>query len=101
MEKGLPEAAQVAWAAYRAMELSKHRHFELLQELEARAQQGQPRRLAETAELQRLLTEHDRQVARFRDAVRALMADDPAAHAALVERLKLENRPLGRKDNPH
>jgi hypothetical protein len=33
--------------------------------------------------------------------VKALLVQDPTAHAALVQRLRLENEPLGRNGKPH
>ncbi len=101
MSDGLPEAAGPAWEAYRAMEASKLRYFGLLQEVETKAERGLPRTLAERMQLEQLLAEHDRQVARFREAVKALMSKEPEAHAALVERLRLENEALGSDNKPH
>lgn len=101
MSDTLPAAARPAWDAYRAMEASKVRYFGLLQEVEAKSERGLPRTLAERVELEQLLAEHDRRVARFREAVKALMAEEPEAHAALVQRLRVENEALGRDQQPH
>lgn len=80
----LPEAALPAWQAYNAMDATKQRHFLLLQGLERKYRDHGSVGGAERALLERLLRDHDRQVARFREAVGELSRSDPTAHQALI-----------------
>ncbi|MDX1606014.1 MAG: hypothetical protein R3202_07450 [Candidatus Competibacterales bacterium] len=84
----LPQAALPAWRAYRAMELSKQQHFDYLQQLEdnySRYGQPSPR---EEQHRSTLLAAHDRRVRNFRSELARLRVSDPAAFAALVQRLQ-------------
>jgi len=95
----LPDAASAAWQAYNAMETTKSRHFKLLTGLEERY--GSVARAAheETLLLDRLLHDHDAQVARFKAEMHALKAHDSAAHAAVLNYMREINETLARFDD--
>jgi len=92
----LPAAARPAWAAYQAMALSKHRHFEWLQALQEKRDGGATPSLAEQARLDELLAEHDSRVQAFAEAMKALAEADPEASRALTQHLSTVNELLGR-----
>lgn len=87
----LPEAAQPAWQAYRAMERTKREHIELLTRIEQRERHGGPRSFAEQVRLDRLLEAHDDAVLRFRRAMQEL-AGDKTAHGLFLEHLQKHNQ---------
>lgn len=82
----LPEAAQEAWQAYRAMEVFKRRHFDYSSTLEDRYGADARASAQEKEQLQHLPNEHDCRVFAFRQAVRTLK-NDPVAYGALLDRL--------------
>ncbi len=87
----LPESAQPAWQAYRAMERTKRQHIDLLKRIEQRERHGGPRTFAEQVRLDRLLEAHDEAVLRFRRAMQVL-ADDKTAHGQFLEHLQKHNQ---------
>lgn len=74
---------------------SKNAHFGFLAELDRKVQDGGQRTLAEAARLQQLLAEHHDCVKTFASVVKALAAEEPQAHAALVTALASLNRAMG------
>ncbi len=84
-----------AWNAYRAMEKSKHEYFSYLEALENKYAQGGYRTSAESARLEGLLKEHDRQVAEFRRSMTALKEKDAGAHQSLIHHITLLNAEIG------
>ena len=100
MEADLPEAAWPSWDAFKAMEQSKRRYFSYLEELEHKYEDGGARTLAEQARLDGLLREHDRQVAEFGRAVKALGAEDPDAQKAFIAHMTAFNASLGAAPPP-
>ena len=86
----LPDEAQAVWAIYQTMAVTKQRHFDYLQTLEDKYEKyGQPS-TAEKAHLERLLTDHDRQVKAFRSELTKLKIEHPGAYGALVQKLSSE-----------
>lgn len=83
-DRPLPDSAQQAWQAYNAMDATKQRHFLLLQGLERKYKEHGSVGGSEQALLERLLRDHDEQVAQFKRAVGELSRTDPAAHEALI-----------------
>ncbi len=80
----LPPAAHAAWLAYAAMLQSKQAHYGFLEHLDAKYQHGGTRSLAERARLATLLAQHDRCVAEFSQAIKALGATDVKARDMLL-----------------
>lgn len=87
-----PETA-AAWQAYRSMCSSKDDYFSLLQALDEKYKGGGGPGIAENLRLEQLLSEHDRKVKQFNQAVAAIT--DPDAKQQLVELLKVA---AGNKD---
>ena len=81
-----PETA-AAWQAYRSMCSSKDDYFSLLQALDEKYKSGGEPGIAENLRLEKLLSEHDRKVKQFNQAVAAIT--DPGAKQQLVELLKV------------
>ena len=81
-----PETA-AAWQAYRSMCSSKDEYFSLLQALDEKYKSGGEPGIAENLRLEKLLSEHDRKVKQFNQAVAAIT--DPGAKQQLVELLKV------------
>ena len=86
----LPESAQAAWNAYRAMCRSKAEHIELLETLDHRERAGQARTLAESHRLSQLLSVHDDAVRQFRTELKALMAADQAGYQRMLQALQAD-----------
>lgn len=91
MQEALPPAALPAWAAYLAMEQSKHSHLELLRAVDLKERDGGARTLAESARLAQLLADHDLNVRRFAQAVRELRESDAEAARCLLRHLTAAN----------
>lgn len=89
-----PAEAAEAWHVYNAMTATKLRHFELLQGLEDKYTKAGIANPEERAWLERLLADHDEEVARFSAAMRELQARDAAAHLALVNYIGAINQAL-------
>jgi hypothetical protein len=87
----LPPDSVPAWEAYRAMEATKQRHFELLERIEHTERLGGQRSFAEQVHLDRLLDEHDTAVTRFRTLMARLVERDPAARDALLAHITAYN----------
>jgi hypothetical protein len=84
---GLPVNALPIWSAYHAMGESKRCYFEYMQYLEIKYEKyGQPN-AEESAELERLLQQHDVQVKTFKSSLNQLRISDPAAYGAVVKKL--------------
>ena len=79
-----PETA-TAWQAYRSMCSSKDDYFSLLQALDEKYKSGGEPGIAENLRLEKLLSEHDRKVKQFNQAVATIT--DPDAKQQLVELL--------------
>ena len=90
----LPDIARPAWRAYCEMLKSKDAHFDTLEELNRKYTDGGRRSLAEIAHLEQLLETHDRSVARFATAMRALGEASSEAHGLLVNALAELNESL-------
>ena len=90
----LPADARPAWDAYCAMLETKAEHFDFLEHLEARYQNGGTRSLAETARLDTLLSAHDEAVREFSNRMKDLISTTPTAHAALIEMIGRANERL-------
>ncbi len=95
----LPDVARPAWRAYCEMLNSKDAHFDTLEELNRKYTDGGRRSLAEIAHLEQLLETHDRSVARFAAAMRALRETSSEAHALLLSALADLNESLGTNDS--
>lgn len=91
----LPPAAEPAWRAYCAMLASKDAHFGELRRLDEKRNQGEPRTLAEVAQLGQLLDRHNDCVGEFSRAMRELTITDRAAQAVLVQAITELNSDLG------
>lgn len=63
---------------------SKQSHYGYLESLEAKYQHGGSRTLSESARLANLLGDHDRRVAEFSAAIKALGAADRPARDVLI-----------------
>ncbi len=100
MIEPLPPVAGEAWLAYNAMETTKHRHFQLLQGLERKYGKHGSANAEERAWLERLLADHDEQVAQFSAAMRELKGRDPVAHMALVNYIAAVNQTLAAYADP-
>jgi hypothetical protein len=83
-----------AWNAYLAMDVSKQRHYRLLQALDKKHEEGGYQTTQEATLLASLLETHDANVRAFKQLVQALARIDLAAHQALVEHITLWNTPL-------
>ncbi|MCY4362709.1 MAG: hypothetical protein OXE42_11070 [Gammaproteobacteria bacterium] len=83
----LNPATAAAWQAYRSMCSSKDDYFSLLQALDEKYKSGGEPGIAENLRLEKLLSEHDRKVKQFNQAVAAIT--DPGAKQQLVELLKV------------
>ena len=94
MDTTLPAAAVPAWDAYLAMDVSKQRHYQFLQVLEKKVDEGGYRTTGETTQLASLLNTHDVNVRDFKRRVQDLARQDLAAHQALLEHITLLNTPL-------
>ncbi len=94
----LPDVARPAWRAYCEMLNSKDAYFNTLEELNRKYADGGRRSLAEIAHLEQLLETHDRSVAGFASAMRALGEASSEAHASLVSALAELNESLGTND---
>ena len=81
-----PETA-AAWQAYQSMCASKDEYFSLLQALDEKYKNGGEPGIAESLKLEQLLSEHDRKVKLFNQALSAIT--DPGAKQQLVELLKV------------
>ena len=81
-----PETA-AAWQAYQSMCASKDEYFSLLQALDEKYKSGGEPGIAESLKLEQLLSEHDRKVKLFNQALSAIT--DPGAKQQLVELLKV------------
>ena len=76
-----------AWQAYQSMCSSKDDYFALLQTLDEKYKSGGEPGIAENLRLEKLLSEHDRKVKQFNQAVAAIT--DPGAKQQLVELLQV------------
>ena len=83
----LPEPALEAWQCYVEMIASKNAHFEFLEHLEIKYQNGGTRTLAENARLETLLSTHNERVSAFAAARKSLAASDADAHEQFVKHL--------------
>ncbi len=96
----MPAEARPAWDAYLAMEKSKQEHFNALQSLEVKYQEGGGRTLAEAAHLESLLAVHDERVRTFRRLTKNLQTTDLVAYQALIQQITLINTDLGVDKKP-
>ena len=80
-----PEIA-AAWHAYQSMSASKDDYFSLLLALDEKYKNGGEAGIAESLRLEQLLSDHDRKVKLFNQAVSAIT--DPGAKQQLMELLK-------------
>jgi hypothetical protein len=72
----LPEEAQVAYRAFQDMQTSKQNYFSLLQELDVKYKSGGAASIAENLQLEKLLKEHDKNVAAFNVAMSEVKDQD-------------------------
>ncbi|MEM7542390.1 MAG: hypothetical protein AAF384_12525 [Pseudomonadota bacterium] len=84
------------WQHYLRMLRTKNAHFEYLEELNEKAERGETRSLAEAVYLNQLLAEHDLEVKRFAQSMRALAQEHPGEHSTLLELLTDRNNDLGK-----
>ena len=91
----LPAAAAEAWLCYVAMTDSKSAHYEYLESLEVKYQNGGIRSLAETARLENLLADHNQCVNAFVAAQKSLATTDVEAHRQFVRFLSESNAQIG------
>ena len=96
MTDTLPDIALSAWKAYRSMEVSKGEYFGYLEELEDKYKSGGSRTIAESTRLGILLKEHERKVADFSNAMKALKDQDSGAHQALISHITMLNAEVGK-----
>lgn len=96
----MPAEARLAWDAYLAMEQSKQAHFNALQSLEVKYQEGGRHTLAETANLAGLLAEHDERVQTFRRLTKELQTTDLVAYQSLIQQITSINTDLGVDKKP-
>ena len=75
-----------AWHAYQSMSASKDDYFSLLLALDEKYKNGGEAGIAESLRLEQLLSDHDRKVKLFNQAVSAIT--DPGAKQQLMELLK-------------
>jgi hypothetical protein len=94
MDTTLPAAAVPAWDAYLAMDVSKQRHYQFLQVLEKKVDEGGYRTAGEATQLASLLNTHDVNVRDFKRQIQDLARQDLAAHQSLLEHITLLNTPL-------
>jgi hypothetical protein len=71
----LSEAAQIAHRAFIDMSSSKNAHFERLAAIDSIYESGGAPSLAENMELEKLLTNHDKNVLAFKTAIVAVTDD--------------------------
>lgn len=92
----LREHAEEALLAYNAMETTKRRHFDYLNQLESKQKKFN---LAATETerqlLASLLTDHDRTVRSFQAQAQALQESAPEAHVALFKYIGLLHQTIG------
>jgi len=79
----LSEEAKVAYQAFQDMRKSKFAYFTFLQEIDVKYKSGGTPRIAENLQLEKLLGEHDKNVAAFNAAMAAV--DDFDARNALIK----------------
>lgn len=79
----LTEEASIAYHAYQEMCDSKDTYFTLLQEIDEKYKEGGQASSNETEELERLLSQHSKNVAAFNDAMSAV--EDFEARNALIK----------------
>ena len=84
-EKLSPEI-EAAWQAYQSMCASKDDYFSLLQALDEKYKNGGEPGIAESLRLEQLLSEHDKKVKQFNQAMSAITSPD--AKLQLMELLK-------------
>ena len=84
-EKLSPETEAV-WQAYQAMCASKDDYFSLLQALDEKYKNGGEPGIAESLKLEQLLSEHDKKVKLFNQAMAAVTG--PEAKQQVLELLK-------------
>lgn len=96
----MPPEAHPAWNAYLAMEESKQAHFNTLQSLEVKYQEGGRRTLVESANLESLLAAHDERVGEFRRLTKHLQITDLVAYQALIQQITSINTDLGVDKKP-
>ena len=76
-----------AWQAYKSMCSSKDDYFSLLQALDEKYKNGGEPGIAENLRLEKLLSEHDKRVKQFNQAVAAI--SNPDAKQQLMDLLKV------------
>ena len=86
-EADLPDAALSVWHAYSAMQSTKSRHIDALNDIETRFNAVEFAPESERERLRELLEAHDAQVKLFSKANAALKQADASAHRALVNHL--------------
>ena len=77
---------EAAWQAYQSMCASKDDYFSLLQALDEKYKNGGEPGIAESLRLEQLLSEHDKKVKLFNQAMAAITGPD--AKLQLLELLK-------------
>ena len=87
MTEDLSPETTAAWQAYQSMSASKDEYFLLLKTLGEKYKNGGEPGIAESLKLEQLLSEHDRKVKLFNQALSAIT--DPGAKQQLVELLKV------------
>ena len=100
MVESIPDEAEPAWDAYLEMGKSKQAHFNMLETLESKYQEGGRASFAEEAQLRNLLAEHNERVQSFRRLTKALQTTDLVAYEALIQQITLINTQPGPDNKP-
>ena len=79
----LSEEAKIAYQAFQDMSKSKQAYFTLLQEFDEKYKSGGAPSIAENLQLEKLLGEHDKNVAAFNTAMSVI--EDPESRMALIK----------------
>jgi len=79
----LTEEANIAYQAFQEMRKSKQTYFTFLQEIDFKYKSGGAPSIAENLQLEKLLAEHDKNVAAFKTAMAAV--EDFDARNALIK----------------
>jgi len=88
MAISLPPVAKPAWSAYTAMNTTKQRHLNYLQQLEEKYKKYGSPNGEEISTLNQLLQAHDAQVKAFRKALQDIKTTDENAYMALITAMK-------------
>ena len=79
----LSDDARIAYQAFQDMSKSKQAYFSFLQEIDEKYKSGGAPSIAENLQLEKLLGEHDKNVAAFNTAMGAI--EDPDSRMALIK----------------